>query len=107
MSAPAFATGLGYKLITTVSLPSHVPLDPVRIYAVVIVGEATGEAITTLLREGSAFQAYVAAPEPFRETDAPGQILASLPAFTAGRGFTNTMSVSVSMHPAAVLTVTW
>ena len=84
---PALTTGNGFTVTITLSLLMQ-PLAsvPIKIYLVVTVGVATGDAEVVEERPLAGLHTYEFAPLAVKVVDAPAQIATSAPALTVGNG---------------------
>jgi hypothetical protein len=104
---PALTTGSGLTVTITVSvLIQPLLFVPVTAYVVVAVGDAKGDAQAVQERPVDGLHTYVLAPEAESVVDVPAQTAVSLPALTAGNGFTVRVNVAVPVQPTPDVPVT-
>ena len=105
--APALTVGRGVTVTVTVVVPVQpTPLVPVTVYVVVADGEAVGLAQLAQDNPVAGLQLKVLAPEAVRVVDAPAHMVLLPDTETAGVAFTDTTTVDVFVHPAALVPVT-
>ncbi len=97
---PAFAAGFGLTVTTTVFVVEQVPLDSVRLYVVVVVGDTDGLDTVDVNPVGVDVHEYVlpvtdAAPIV---VELPVQMAFADPVVAAGTGFTVMTTVFVVEH---------
>jgi hypothetical protein len=92
-------------MIIAVSLQPEVV--PVTVYVVVDEGEAETVLVLVELNPEAGLQIYVVAPDAVNIDELPLQIVCDVAeTVTLGTGFTVTLAIAVSIHPAAFVPVT-
>ena len=83
--------GAAFTVIVMVSVSTHpLPLVPVTVYVVVVVGEIGTPSLAPLSH------VYEVAPDPVKVTESPSQMVVAVAlAVTVGKEFTVTVMVSV------------